>query len=192
MAANHKGDTSMKKAAPFIRLFFLALFLLLLKQGFLIVWLGLYLLSLLFPLLWGKRLYCLLACPMNTLLSFLVKLKKKLGLKNRPAPIWLAGGWFVWASLALTVLVFILSRQVLKKDFPMMLVWTAVALLMSLYWHPDAFHDKVCPFGLPQGCLAKQSLLSPENREKARDYKGFTQSVLGGGQPGQGPPQHKP
>lgn len=170
----------MKKAAPFIRLLFLALFVVLLRSGFLLGWLILYLASLLLPLLWGKRLYCVLACPMNTLMSWLAPLKQKLGLKNRPAPRWLAGGKLVWASLALTMAVFIISRRIIGRDFPMMLVWIAVSLGMMLFCHPDVFHDKVCPFGLPQGCLAKRSLLDEEAGKQARDYKGFTQTVLGG------------
>lgn len=170
----------MKKAAPVIRLLFLALFVVLLRKGFLIGWLALYLLSLLLPLLWGRRLYCMLACPMNTLMSWLTPLKQKLGLKNRPAPAWLAGGVMVWASLALTVAMFLVTRRLIGKDFPMMLVWMAVSLGMTLVYHPDVFHDKVCPFGMPQGGLARRALLDEEAGKQARDYQGFTQSVLGG------------
>ena len=174
----------MKKFAPVLRILFLVLFFFLLRQGLLLAWLLIYLLSLIFPLLFGRRLYCLLACPMNTLMAWLLTLKKKLGLKNRPAPKWLEGGKLPWVSLALTVLMFILSRKVIGKDFPMMLVWITVSLIMTFFYHPDVFHDRVCPFGAPQGCLAKASLLDGEAREKARDYKGFTASVLGGGREG--------
>lgn len=170
----------MKKFAPVIRILFLALFFFLLKRGFLLAWLGMYLLSLLFPLLFGKRLYCMLACPMNTLMVCMAKLKKKLGRKNRPVPSWLEGGKLPWVSLLITVAVFILSRKVIGRDFPMMLVWIAVSLVMTFFWHPDVFHDKVCPFGAPQGCLARRSLLDEEARAKARDYQGFTRTVLGG------------
>lgn len=171
----------MKKAAPFIRLAFLVLFFFLLKKGLLLVWLGLYAASLLLPLLTGKRLYCLLACPMNTVMLFLYKIKARHGHQNRPVPRWLQGGRLVWASLALTIAVFIISRKVIGRDFPMMIVWIAVSILTVVFYHPDVFHDKVCPFGVLQGCAARQSLLSPEERRKARDYQGFTRSVLGGG-----------
>ncbi len=180
----------MKKAAPWLRVLFLALFFFLLRQGFLLLWLAVYLLSLAFPLLYGKRLYCMLACPMNTLMLWVSGLKAKSGAKNRPTPGWLSGGKFAWASLALTVAVFIVSRKVVGKDFPMMLVWLAVAAVLTFFWHPDVFHDKVCPFGVPQGCLARVSALSEEGREKARNYQGFTASVLGGG-PG-APAEGKP
>lgn len=170
----------MKKAAPFIRIAFLVLFFFLLRKGLLLVWLGLYLASLLLPLLWGRRIYCLLACPMNTLMVPLSKLKAKLGRKNRPAPAWLQGGRLVWASLALTVAVFIISRRLIGRDFPMMLVWVAVSILTVHFYHPDVFHDQVCPFGLPQGCAAKVSLLDEKARAQARDYQGFSRSVLGG------------
>ena len=171
----------MKKAAPYIRVLFLVLLFVLLRQQLLLVWLGIYLASLLIPLLFGKRLYCKLACPMNTLMLWVTKLKQKLGWKNRPLPKWLEGGRIAWFSLALTAAVFILTRRVLGKDFPMMIVWMVVSVFLTLFYHQDLFHDQVCPFGKPQGCLAKQSLLSPEEREKARHYQGFTASVLGGG-----------
>lgn len=170
----------MKRIAPLLRIAFLVLFFLLLRQGLLLVWLGIYVLSLLFPLLWGKRLYCMLACPMNTLMSWIQKLKQRLGIKNRPVPAFLSGNKLVWASLSLTVAVFIISRRALGRDFPMMVVWMLVSTIMTVFYHPDTFHDKVCPFGLPQGCAARQSLLSEEERQKARNYQGFSKSVLGG------------
>lgn len=176
----------MKKAVPWIRLAFLVLFFVLLRNGLLLVWLLTYLASLLLPLLFGRRLYCVLACPMNTLMLWLNQFKNKLGLRNQSAPAWLAGGKLVWASLALTIAVFVISRKLIGRDFPMMLVWIAVSLGMTLVYHPDVFHDQVCPFGKAQGCLAKQSLLSAEGREQARSYKGFTATVLGGGPEGQG------
>ena len=171
----------MKTAAPFIRLAFLALFLVLLRSGFLLVWLILYLLSLLIPLLFGKRLYCVLLCPMNTLMSYILKLKKRMNLKNRPAPEWLAGGKMAWVSLFVTIAVFVISRKALGKDFPMMVVWIIVASVMTLFYHPDVFHDGVCPFGVAQRQFARQSLLDEDARKKALDYQGFTKSVLGGG-----------
>ncbi len=171
----------MKKAVPFIRLLFLILFFVLLKSRLLLVWLGIYGLSLIFPLLFGKRLYCMLACPMNTLIVWVTRLKQKLGWKNHPVPKWLAGGRLPWISLALTLAVFIITRRVVGKDFPMMVIWMVISVFLTLFHHQDMFHDQVCPFGAPQGCLAKRSLLSEEGREKARNYQGFTASVLGGG-----------
>lgn len=179
-----QANTNMKKAMPWIRMLFLLLFFVLLRQGFLLVWLAIYGLSLILPLLWGRRLYCLLACPMNTLMSWLTPLKKKLGLKNRPAPKWLAGGNMVWISLLISIGVFVLSRRVAGKDFPMMLVWMLVSLVLTLFYHPDVFHDQVCPFGLPQGCAAKASLLDEDARAKAQSYQGFSASVLGQQNPG--------
>ena len=169
----------MKTAVPLIRTAFLVLFFVLLKTGFLMAWLIMYLLSLLLPLLFGKRLYCMMACPMNTLISWVLKLKQKMNLKNRPAPKWLSGGKMVWISLPLTVAVFIISRKAIGKDLPMMVVWMVIAVGMTLGYHPDVFHDELCPFGVAQGTLAKTSLMNEENRKITRDYKGFTASVLG-------------
>lgn len=178
----------MKKVAPIIRIAFLVLFFVLLKSQKLVLWLGLYLLSLIFPLLFGKRLYCVLACPMNTLMLWVTKLKKKMGRENKPVPAWLKGNKAAWVFLAATIALFILSRRFLGKDMPVMLLWMLVSVVMTWNHHQDVFHDQVCPYGVAQGCAAKQSFLSEEGRREANDYQGFTASVLGGGK---GPKDNK-
>ena len=73
---------------------------------------------------------------------------------------------------------------------PVMLFWMVAGFLITLVFHPDVFHDLLCPYGVLQRIMAKLSFLSPEGRETARNYQGFTKSVLGGGnQPGDGKPQ---
>lgn len=177
----------MKKAAPLIRIAFLVLFFILLRNRLLLVWLVLYLVSLIFPLLFGKRLYCVLACPMNTLMVWVVKLKAKLGRGNKPAPNWLGGKKAAYVSLAATIALFFLSRKFLGRDLPVMLFWMLASVLLTWNHHPDVFHDQLCPYGVAQGCLAKKSLLSEEGRREANNYQGFTASVLGGG-PGKDKP----
>ncbi|NLB39656.1 MAG: 4Fe-4S binding protein [Clostridiales bacterium] len=58
----------MKKIMPWLRPLFLILFIVLLRSQMLQVWLILYLVSLLFPALFGRRLYCVAACPIHTLM----------------------------------------------------------------------------------------------------------------------------
>ncbi|NLB39657.1 MAG: 4Fe-4S binding protein [Clostridiales bacterium] len=113
-----------------------------------------------------------------------------MGTKDKPAPAWLESGWAAWAALAVTAGLFILSRRVLGRDLPVMLFWMVAGFLITLVFHPDVFHDLLCPYGVLQRIMAKLSFLSPEGRETARNYQGFTKSVLGGGnQPGDGKPQ---
>ena len=177
----------MKPVVMALRLAFLALFIYLLRAQALMVWLILYLVSLLVPLLVGKRVYCMAACPINTVMMGVIWLRGKLGIVPKPAPRWARGGTWAWVGLAATVVLFFVSRKAMNKTLPVMLVWLVVAIFVTLRYHPDTFHDGLCPYGALQRELAKVSLLSPENGQKARDYKGFSMSVLGAGGPGKKP-----
>ena len=171
----------MKQAIRILRPLFFVLFFILVRQQALIVWLALYALSLLFPALYGRRLYCMAACPMNTLMLGLVWLKGKLGRLDKPAPGWLKSGWLAWVSLGLTPALFIISRRVLGRDLPVMLLWLIIAAGVTLFYHPDVFHDLICPYSVLQRFAARFSFLSEDGRKAARNYKGFSVSVLGAG-----------
>lgn len=171
----------MKKTVRILRPLFFVLFFVLVRQQALIIWLGLYALSLVFPALFGKRLYCTAVCPMNTLMLGIVWLKGKLGRLDKPTPKWLKSGWLAYVSLGITVALFIISRKLLGRDLPVMLFWIIAAGGITFVYHPDVFHDLVCPYGVFQRMLARVSILSEEGRKLAREYKGFTISVMRGG-----------
>ncbi len=171
----------MKQAIRILRPLFFVLFFILVRQQALTVWLAMYALSLLFPALYGKRLYCMAACPMNTLMLGIVWLKGKLGRLDKPAPTWLKSGWLAWVSLGLTAALFIISRRLLGRDLPVMLLWLIIASGVTLFYHPDVFHDLICPYGVLQRFAARFSFLSADGKKAARDYKGFSASVLGAG-----------
>ena len=171
----------MKRIIQAVRLLFLILLFVLIKRQALLVWLILYAVSLLVPALFGKRVYCMAVCPINTLMLGAVWLKGKLGWTDRPAPRWLRSSWLTWASLALTAGLFILSRKVLGRDLPVMLLWMALGFFLTLAFHPDLFHDLICPYGALQRALSRVSVLSEEGRQKALNYQGFTRSVLAAG-----------
>lgn len=182
----------MKQAIRVLRPLFFVLFFILLRQQALIIWLILYATSLLFPTLFGKRLYCTIACPMNTLMLGVVWLKGKLGRLDKPTPKWLKSGWLAYVSLGLTVALFIISRRLLGRDLPVMLFWIIAAGGITLVYHPDVFHDLVCPYGVLQRLLARVSILSEEGRKLAREYKGFTMSVMRGAKKGTMPGHESP
>lgn len=170
---------NLKKPIVAARLAALVLFILLIRAQALLIWLLLYALSLLSPALLGKRLYCVVLCPIHTVMMGVQWLKKRQGVKPKPAPAWAQGKWLPWVMLVLTAALFFLTRGRFNKPLPVMLLWIAVAAMMTWHMHPDAFHDGTCPYGAPQRALAEMSLLNEENRRAARDYKGFTQTVLG-------------
>ena len=174
----------MKLAMRILRPLFFVLFFILLRQQALQIWLILYLASLFFPALFGKRLYCTAVCPINTLMLGVVWLKGKFGRLDKPTPKWLKSGWLAYVSLGLTVALFIISRRLLGRDLPVMLFWMAAATLLTAFFHPDVFHDLVCPYGVLQRLLAKVSFLSDDGKRAAQEYKGFSMSVMRGGNRG--------
>ena len=181
-------EVMMKAKMMAVRLLFAALFAALIVMNRLTAWLALYALSLLIPLLIGKRVYCMAVCPINTLMMGVQSIKKKLRIATRPMPRALAGGRWAWAGLAVTAALFIVSRRVLGRTLPVMLLWMVVAVFFTLRWHQDVFHDLLCPYGVLQRLLSRVSLLNEDNRKAARDYQGFTISVLGGRKKGAGEP----
>ncbi len=172
----------MKKIMVPLRLLFLVLLVILIKSQALLWWLGLYALSLIFPTLLGKRVYCMVICPINTVMGGVQWLKKKKGIATKPAPSWAKGKWLPWVMLAATAALFLITRGKLNKPLPVMLLWIGIAALMTWNAHPDTFHDGVCPYGAPQRALAEVSLLSEQNRSINRNYQGFTNTVLQGPQ----------
>ena len=81
----------MKYIINIIRILFFVLFIFLLLNGKMMLWLALYAVSLLAALLFG-RVYCGYVCPMNTLMIPTEWLSKKLKLQTDKSPKWLSPG----------------------------------------------------------------------------------------------------
>lgn len=149
----------MKYTVTIIRLLFLALFTFLLAQGKMMLWLGLFGVSLLAALGFG-RIYCGYVCPMNTLMIPADWLAKKLKLQTKETPRWLGNGYFAWIALALSIAAMILLKRFLHLNPPSLLFWLAIAILTTFRYRPAVFHNLICPFGAPQklfGRFARRS-----------------------------------
>lgn len=136
----------MKHLITAIRILFLALFLFLISQGKMMLWLALFAVSLILAPLFG-RLYCGFACPMNTVMIPMDWLAKKLNWQLGKTPKWLHSGHFAWVSLAVSVAATLLAQLVLKKSIPVLLIWLGLSALMTLWYKPAVFHNQLCPFG---------------------------------------------
>ena len=136
----------MKFIVNAIRIFFLALFIFLLFNGKMMLWLALYAVSLLVALLFG-RVYCGYVCPMNTLMIPTECLSKKLNLQTDKSPKWLGSGKFAWFALAGSIAIMLLTQKLLHKNIPILLIWLAVSVLITLRYKPAVFHNLICPFG---------------------------------------------
>ena len=136
----------MKFIINAIRILFFALFIFLLLNGKMMLWLALYAVSLLVALLFG-RVYCGYVCPMNTLMIPTERLSKKLKLQTDKCPKWLGSGKFAWFALVGSVAIMLLAQKLLHKNIPILLIWLAVSVLITLRYKPAVFHNLICPFG---------------------------------------------
>lgn len=149
----------MKHITTIIRLLFLALFVFFLAIGKPMLWLGLFAISLLAALIFG-RIYCGYACPMNTLMISAEWISKKLKIQTRKAPKWLRSGYFSWISLIVSIAALLLLKRFLHIDLPILPIWLAIAIIITLVYGPAVFHNLICPFGALQRLFGRYARLS--------------------------------
>lgn len=137
-----------------IRILFLLLFFVLLKNDKLVIWLILFGASLLLAPFFG-RIYCGYICPMNTVMIPTDSFAKKLKLKTDKTPKWLSSGNFAWFTLFISIGVFIFTRKVVNKNFPVLIVWLVLSVLITLRYKTSIFHNLICPFGKLQESFGK-------------------------------------
>ncbi len=149
----------MKHLIHAIRILFLALFVFLMVNGNTMVWLGLFAASLVAALLFG-RLYCGYACPMNTLMAPTEWLSKKLKWQTDKTPQWLRSGWLPWVALALSMSLMLFAKKLLGKNIPVLLIWVAASVLITLRYRQAVFHNYICPFGALQRVFGRFAVFS--------------------------------
>ena len=149
----------MKYITNIIRILFLALFIFLLANGKVLLWLALFAVSLVAALIFG-RVYCGYACPMNTLMIPIEWLSKKLKLQTADAPKWLKNGYFTWITLGISIAVMLLSKRLLHVDLPILPFWLVMSILITLRYKPAVFHNLICPFGALQRSFSRFARLS--------------------------------
>lgn len=149
----------MKYFITVIRILFLALFIFLIQKGKMMLWFALFAASLVAALLFG-RIYCGYACPMNTLMIPTEWLSKKLKLQKNQAPKWLLSGKFAWIAMIGSVIVMLLGKRLLHKNIPILLIWLALSILITLRYKPAVFHNLICPFGALQKVFGRFAIFS--------------------------------
>lgn len=145
-----------KTIIAIIRIFFLLLFVFLIAIGKPIVWLGIYGISLLLAPFFG-RIYCGYVCPMNTLMIPTEKISQKLNLQTSRKPKFLKNGWFAWVALILSLVLMLLGKKLLSVNMPILPIWAVIAILITLRYKPEVFHNLICPFGTLQRTFARVS-----------------------------------
>jgi polyferredoxin len=154
-----RGDVIMKYLANIVRILFLALFLFLLANGKVMLWLALFAASLIAALIFG-RVYCGYICPMNTLMIPTQWLSKKLKIQTTKTPKWLKNGYFTWITLVISIVAMLASKKALGINLPILPFWLVMSVLVTLRYKPAVFHNLLCPFGALQRTFGKFARLS--------------------------------
>lgn len=155
----------MKYTIYGIRIIFLGLFLFLVINGKMMLWLALFALSLVLALFFG-RIYCGYACPMNTLMVPTEWISKKLKIQTKKTPKWLESGKIGWISLVASIMLMIIGKVVLKRNIPVLMIWLVASVLITLRYKPSIFHNLICPFGVLQKLFGKNARFSEKvNKE---------------------------
>jgi polyferredoxin len=139
----------MKSFDTSIRLAFFALFVFLTIQGKMRLWLLLFALSLPAAALFG-RLYCGYVCPIHTVMRPVSTLSSRRGWQKSSAPRFLSNKALPWAALAISVTATVIARRTFQLTLPLLPFWIAAGALTALFFRPEVFHNRICPFGALQ------------------------------------------
>lgn len=123
------------------------------------LWLGLFLVTLVLAR-WGGRLYCGYICPLNTSMLMAEKLKKTLRIKEFKQPTFLSYKHLSWIMLGIVIGFMVFGQVVLKKQPPILPILTVLAFLTALFYHPSFFHNYLCPYNAPLKLFGSKATFS--------------------------------
>lgn len=136
----------MKTLRMIIQYLSLAAFAFLVSQGKMTLWLGVFAVGLILSFVFGRG-YCGYLCPMNAVMRPAQWISKKLGLQHAQAPKWLGSKIFPWAFIVLTLGLMLGGKRVLNVQLPVLAILLGIAFVMTLFYKPEVFHNRMCPFG---------------------------------------------
>ena len=92
---------------------------------------------------------------MNTLMIPVNWISNKCKFQTEDTPKWLAKGYFTWIALLLSMVGVILSKKLLHTNFPILIIWLVISLILTVRYKPAVFHNLICPFGIFQKMFGK-------------------------------------
>jgi ferredoxin-type protein NapH len=110
------------------------------------------------------RMYCRVACPVNSFNRLAALLPAGMRLRKRKSPGWLVHPAFrvAWFSILLAILVFAL---ILKLRFHLFTIVTVIGIVLCRVF-PAAWCNGLCPWGAVLQCSARRAKLRPLNSEE--------------------------
>jgi len=146
-----------KRIDTVIHIIFLGLFLYLVTQGKMVIWLALFAISWVGALLFG-RFYCGYMCPMNTVIIPTEWVAKKLKLQTKSVPRWLQSKALPWIILAIMAISMVISKKIVGREVPMLLILLGLSIVVTLRYEQWVFHNHLCPFGALLSLTGKHPL----------------------------------
>ena len=128
-----------------IQIIFLALFIFLIIQGKVQLWMGLFLLGIVASFVLG-RIYCGWFCSINTAMVGVTWIKKKLHIKSIKVPSLLTKAWVRYVMLGIFVLTFIFV-MVTGKQLPVLPIFFMIGMLLTFLFPEELWHRHLCPYG---------------------------------------------
>ncbi len=149
----------MKYIINTFRLLFLTLFILLLLDGKVNLWLTIFGVSLIAALILG-RIYCSYVCPMNTMMIPAERLSKRLNLQIIDTPLRLKSRPFAWVALIASIMSMFIAKRLFHISIPILPIWLVISVIVTLRFKPEVFHNFICPFGSLQRIVGRYAIIS--------------------------------
>ena len=152
-----------------------ALFLILLKNQKLQLWIIIFGITALLSFFWG-RFYCSWICPMNTAFRGINWIYGKLKISRLKTPRFLRNNILRTVLLIL----FVASMIVIKKmnlKLNILLYITLFAILITLFFVEEFWHRRLCPFGTILSLTSRKSRLTMNIDEQTCTACGKCQKV---------------
>lgn len=146
----------MKKSLQrIIQFTLLVLFVFLIIQGKVQLWMGLFLLGIAASFILG-RIYCGWFCSINTAMICVTWIKKKFHIKSMKIPSVLTRPWVRYAMLSIFVIFFIFT-MITGKRLPVLPIFFVMGMLLTFLFPEEFWHRYLCPYGTILHIPAKTS-----------------------------------
>lgn len=123
----------------------LLLFLTLMVIGKIQIWMGIFLLSIVLTLFFG-RFYCGWLCPIRSIQRVQTAAKSRLGIKEKKGPFWLRNNIVRY----LILVIFLLTMAVVLiggRQLPVLPALLAIGVVLSFFYAESLWHRWLCPYG---------------------------------------------
>jgi polyferredoxin len=162
----------MQKIRKGIQFLFLLIFFTLIILEKNKIWMGIVLLFLIGSFFFG-RFYCEWVCPINTIITPIDKIKRKLGFKNKEIKAFFKNELLRYSLFILFIIGFVFKIMLMKqgKNFPLPLIIIGLGLFATIIFDARTWHRYLCPWGMLFSLTARFSRMQIKKTNKCINCK---------------------